>query len=55
MYGIGVIGTGWCAGAHIANFKTLENVQVIGILSGDRQRALSVIEENDLNPAFKYL
>ena len=49
MYGIGVIGTGWCAGAHIANFKKLENVQVIGVLSSDRQRAQSVIDENSLN------
>lgn len=48
MYGIGVIGTGWCAGAHIANFKTLENVEVRGVLSSDAQRAQSVIDDNEL-------
>ena len=54
MYGIGVIGTGWCAGAHIVNFKTLENCEIRGVLSSDLQRAQSTVDSNELTSARAY-
>lgn len=37
--GVGVIGTGWVAGAHIDNFKAIKGCKVVALCSRDLERA----------------
>lgn len=40
-YGVGIIGTGWVAGAHIDTFKKIEGCHVTAICSRDKARAVA--------------
>ncbi len=53
-FGIGIIGTGWVAGAHIENFKRIEGCEIRGILSRSKERASSKIREHHLERAIPY-
>lgn len=46
--GIGVIGTGWVAGAHIENFKQIAGCEVRAVCSRDRRRAEQKIAAHGL-------
>ncbi len=53
-FGIGIIGTGWVAGAHIENFKKIEGCEIKGILSRSQKRAAQKIIEHELTGAVPY-
>jgi predicted dehydrogenase len=53
-FGIGVIGTGWVAGAHIENFKKLPGCEIKAVLSRSLERAESKIKEHGLTGATPY-
>ncbi len=46
--GVGVLGTGWVAGAHIENFKNIEGCEVVAINSRKLGRAADKIAEHGL-------
>lgn len=49
--GVGVIGTGWVAGAHIENFKQIQDCEVRAVLSRSKERARAKIQEHGLKEA----
>jgi predicted dehydrogenase len=51
---VGVIGTGWVAGAHIDNFKKLEGCEVVAICSRSKERAEQKITQHGLRDAAAY-
>ena len=53
-FGIGVIGTGWVAGAHIDNFSAIEGCRVIALCSRSKERALAKIAAHHLDEATAY-
>lgn len=53
-YGIGIIGTGWVAGAHIENFKKIAGCEVVAVCSRSKGRAEAKINEHGLNDARAY-
>lgn len=53
-FGIGVIGTGWVAGAHIDNFSAIEGCEVVAVCSRDRDRAAAKISAHQLREAHPY-
>lgn len=52
--GIGVIGTGWVAGAHIDNFKRVAGCPVVAVCSRKRDRAAAKIAQHGLTDAAAY-
>ena len=52
--GVGVIGTGWVAGAHIENFRAIADGDVVAICSRDRDRAQRKIVETGATGAVAY-
>ena len=52
--GVGVIGTGWVAGAHIDNFKQIEGCEVVAICSRKRERAAAKACEHGLGEIGAY-
>ncbi|MBI1371376.1 MAG: gfo/Idh/MocA family oxidoreductase [Phycisphaera sp.] len=48
---IGVIGTGWVAGAHIDNFKKIPGCEITAVCSRKRSSAEAKIEAHDLRHA----
>lgn len=46
--GIGVIGTGWVAGAHIDTFSHIADCSVVAVCSRDRQKAAAKIARHKL-------
>ncbi len=52
--GIGILGTGWVAGAHIENFKKITGCRIEAVLSRERSRAERKIREHDLEGAKAY-
>jgi predicted dehydrogenase len=53
-FGVGVIGTGWVAGAHIDTFKQVDGCEVVAICSRDKTRAEAKIHEHGLMGAVAY-
>ena len=47
-YNIGVIGTGWVAGAHIDFFSAIEGCQVVAVSSRSKERAAAKIAAHQL-------
>jgi len=52
--GIGILGTGWVAGAHIDNFAALDGCEVVAVGSRERARAAAKIEAHHLAAATAY-
>lgn len=52
--GIGILGTGAVAGAHIDNFSAIEGCEVVAVLSRDKTRAAALIEARRLTHAAPY-
>ncbi len=52
--GIGILGTGWVAGAHIENFKKIDGCEIVGICSRKQERAAAKIAEHQLVQAESY-
>ena len=52
--GIGVIGTGWVAGAHADNFKQIAGCRIVAVSSRKKQRAREFICEKNLSDAAGY-
>ena len=50
-YGIGVIGTGWVAGAHIDNFSAINGCEVVAICSRTMENARAKISAHGLKNA----
>lgn len=46
--GIGVVGTGWVAGAHTDTWKEIEGAEVVHVVSRDRQRAEAFCRDRGL-------
>jgi predicted dehydrogenase len=53
-FGVGIIGTGWVAGAHIDNFKRIAGCQVVAILSRDKAKARAKAAEHGVRAAAAY-
>ena len=53
-FGVGVIGTGWVAGAHINNFSAMEACEVVAVCSRSKVRANSKIALHGLEHALPY-
>ena len=52
--GVGVVGTGWVAGAHIDNFKKIAGCDVVAVCSRSKKRAAEKIEAHQLPVATPY-
>lgn len=52
--GIGIIGTGWVAGAHVDNFKQIPGCHIVAVSSRKRTRALEFICQKELADAAGY-
>ena len=48
QFGVGILGTGWVAGAHIAAFEANPQTEVRAILSRDKDRARAKAAEHNL-------
>jgi predicted dehydrogenase len=46
--GIGVLGTGWVAGAHIENFKKIDGCEIVAVCSRSLDRAQAKITQHNL-------
>ena len=53
-FGIGIIGTGWVAGAHIDTFSAIEGCQVVAVCSRSKDRARAKIAHHKLVAAEPY-
>ncbi|MDH3244639.1 MAG: Gfo/Idh/MocA family oxidoreductase [Saprospiraceae bacterium] len=53
-YGVGVIGTGWVAGAHIDNFSAIEGCEVVAVSSRSKEKAAAKISNHNLENATPY-
>jgi len=53
-FGVGIISTGWVAGAHIENFKQIEGCSIVAVCSRRRQRAEAKIATHGLEAAQPY-
>jgi predicted dehydrogenase len=53
-FGVGVIGTGWVAGAHIDNFSAIECCEVTAVCSRSKERAKTKISAHGLANATAY-
>jgi predicted dehydrogenase len=52
--GVGVVGTGWVAGAHIETFKKIDGCDIVAVCSRKFDRAAAKIAEHDLTAATPY-
>jgi predicted dehydrogenase len=52
--GVGIIGTGWVAGAHIDNFKQIDGCKIVAICSRDEGRARAKAAEHGVSDAVGY-
>lgn len=52
--GVGVIGTGWVAGAHIDNFKAIPGCNVVAVCSRDKSRAAAKAAAHGVPTAAAY-
>ena len=52
--GVGIIGTGWVAGAHVDNFRQIAGCEIVAICSRSKQRAAAKIAELGLTGAEAY-
>ena len=52
--GIGIVGTGWVAGAHIDTFKQIEGCNIVAVCSRQLGRAMGKIEHHKLEHARPY-
>ncbi|MHC5064038.1 MAG: Gfo/Idh/MocA family protein [Planctomycetota bacterium] len=52
--GVGILGTGWVAGAHIENFKAIDGCEVLAVNSRRKSRAREKIAEHGLAAATGY-
>lgn len=52
--GVGILGTGWVAGAHIENFKAIDGCEVLAVNSRRLSRAKDKITEHGLEAATAY-
>jgi len=43
--GVGVVGTGWVAGAHVENFQQIEGCEIVAMCSRSKKRAQERIDE----------
>ena len=53
-FGIGVIGTGWVAGAHIDNFQAIDGCEVVAVCSRSLEKAQAKIKTHQLKNATGY-
>ncbi|MFQ5504952.1 MAG: Gfo/Idh/MocA family protein [Planctomycetota bacterium] len=53
-FGVGIIGTGWVAGAHIKNFEAIEGCKVVAVASRKKERAEAKIAAHGLQEARAY-
>jgi predicted dehydrogenase len=53
-YGIGIIGTGWVAGAHIETFRKIPGCEFVAVCSRDQRRAQAYIDQMNLGDAGAY-
>ncbi|MDH3651487.1 MAG: Gfo/Idh/MocA family oxidoreductase [Saprospiraceae bacterium] len=53
-YGVGIIGTGWVAGAHIDNFSAIEGCEIVAISSRSKDKAAAKIKAHSLTNATPY-
>lgn len=52
--GVGILGTGWVAGAHIETFKRVGGCEVVAVLSRKQARAEAKVAEHGLTEAAAY-
>lgn len=52
--GIGIVGTGWVAGAHVKNFQQIAGCEVVAVSSRKKQRAMQFIAEQQIPDAGGY-
>ncbi|MCC7193739.1 MAG: Gfo/Idh/MocA family oxidoreductase [Phycisphaeraceae bacterium] len=53
-FGVGIIGTGWVAGAHIDNFKRVAGCEVVAIQSRNKAKARAKAQEHSVAAAAAY-
>ena len=53
-FGIGIIGTGWVATAHVDNFKKIAGCEIVAVCSRKKPRALEFIQEQNIPQAAGY-
>ena len=53
-FGVGIVGTGWVAGAHIDNFKQIDGCNVVAICSRDRAKARAKATQHGVPGAAPY-
>ncbi len=53
-FGIGIVGTGWVAGAHIENFRKIAGCRITAVCSRERARAEAKIAAHGLAGATAY-
>jgi predicted dehydrogenase len=53
-FGVGIIGTGWVAGAHIDTFKQINGCNVVAICSRDRAKAKAKAAQHGVPEAAAY-
>lgn len=52
--GVGVVGTGWVAGAHIDNFKKIDGCEVVAVCSRDKKKAAAKAAAHGVPSATPY-
>lgn len=52
--GIGIVSTGWVAGAHVEAFRQVPGTQIVAVCSRKKQRAMEFICQHDLTHAGAY-
>lgn len=52
--GIGIIGTGWVAGAHVMNFRQIDGCTITAVCSRDKKRAQQFVTDQQLGDAGAY-
>ncbi len=53
-FGIGIIGTGWVAGAHIDTFSAINGCEVVAVSSREKKKAVAKIAHHKLKNAVAY-
>ena len=53
-FGVGIVSTGWVAGAHAANFKQVPDCQIVAVSSRKKSRAEEFIQAQQLPTAEAY-
>ena len=54
QFGVGIVGTGWVAGAHIDNFKKISSCNIVAICSRDRRKAAAKASQHGVPDATPY-